>query len=140
MEPKFVNLLDLTWIESTVNDKSSVGFYRDYRLAAINNTNGPKLDRIRKDVTALFKKEGLSIIIERNLNKADFLDINLAGNKYFSFRKVNNTPLYINVLSKHPPAIIKQLPQIISKKKFTLPCNKEEFNKVKSVYQTSPKG
>ena len=43
---------------STVIDKSSVGLYRDDGLAAINNANGPKLDRIRKDILALFKEEG----------------------------------------------------------------------------------
>ena len=44
---------------STVIDKSSVGLYRDDGLAAINNTNDPKLDRIRKYIIALFKEEGL---------------------------------------------------------------------------------
>ena len=33
---------------STVNHKSSVGLYRDNGLAAVNNANGPKLDRIKK--------------------------------------------------------------------------------------------
>ena len=52
VELKFFNRL------STVIDKSSVGLYRDDGLAAINNANGPKLDRIRKDILALFKEEG----------------------------------------------------------------------------------
>ena len=74
---------------STVIDKSSVG-YRDDGLAAINNANGPKLDRIRKDIIALFKEEGLSITIEANLMETDFLDVtfNLATKKYFPFRKL----------------------------------------------------
>ena len=72
---------------STVIDKSSVGLYRDDGLAAINNENGPKLDRISKDIIALFKKEGLSITIETNLIETDFLDVtfNLATKKYFPF-------------------------------------------------------
>ena len=44
---------------STVIDKSSVGLYRDDELAAINNANGPKLDRTREDIITLFKKKGL---------------------------------------------------------------------------------
>ena len=124
---------------STVNDKSSVGLYRDNGLAAVNNANGPKLDRIRKYIIALFKEEGLSIIIEINLNETHFLDItfNLATKKYFSFPKANNTPLYINALCKHSPTIIKQLPKMISKKISDLSRNKEEFDKVKSIYQTN---
>ena len=94
---------------STVIDKSSVGLYRDDGLAAINNANGPKLDRIRKDIIALFKEEGLSITIETNLIKTDFLDVtfNPATKKYFPFRKAYDTPLYINAFSKHPSTIIK---------------------------------
>ena len=38
-------------------DKSSIGVYRDSRLAAINNTNRQKLNRIRKYIIALFKED-----------------------------------------------------------------------------------
>ena len=126
---------------STVIDKSSVGLYRDDGLAAINNANGPKLDRIRKDIIALFKEEGLSITIETNLIETDFLDVtfNLATKKYFPFRKANNTPLYINAFSNHPSTIIKQLPKMINKKISELSCNKEEFDKVKSGYESALK-
>ena len=55
MELKFVNLLNQL---STGIDKNSVGLYKDDGLTAKNNANGPKLDRIRKDI-ALFKEEGL---------------------------------------------------------------------------------
>ena len=37
-------------------DLNNVGLYRDDRLA-INDTNGPKLDRIRKNIIATFKSE-----------------------------------------------------------------------------------
>ena len=52
---------------STVIDKSSVGLYRGDELAATNDANGPKLDRIWKYFIALFKEEGLSITIETSL-------------------------------------------------------------------------
>ena len=47
---------------STVIDKSSVDLHKYDGLAAINNANGAKLDRIRKDIIALFQEEGLSIL------------------------------------------------------------------------------
>ena len=79
---------------SNVTDKVSVRLYRDDEVAAMNNAQGPKLDKIRKDITALFKGEGLSITIETNLIETDFLDVvfNLATKKSFPFRKPNNTP------------------------------------------------
>ena len=115
-----------------------IGLYRDNGLAAINNADGPNLDRIRKDVIALFKEEGLSIIIETNLNERHLLDItfSLQQRNIFLFERLTN----INAFSKHPSTIIKQSPKMISKRISDLSCNKEEFGKVKSVYQTSPKG
>ena len=60
---------------SAVIDKSSDGLYRDDWIAAINNANGPELYRIRKDIIALFKEQGLSITIEKDLIETDFLDV-----------------------------------------------------------------
>ena len=71
---------------STVIDKSSVGLYRDDGRAAKNNANGPKLDRIRKNI-ALLKEERLSITIKTNLIETDFLGVtlNLVTKKCFPF-------------------------------------------------------
>ena len=126
---------------STVTDKSSVGLYRDNGLAAINNANGTKLGRIRKDIIALFKEEGFLITIEANLIETDFLDVtfNLAMTKYFPLRKANNIPLYISPFYNHTPTIIKQLPKVINKRISDLSCDKEEFDKVKSVYESALK-
>ena len=60
----------------------------------------------------------------------------LPTKKYFPFRKANNTSLYINAFSKHPPTIIKQLLKMINKRISDLSCNKKEFGKVKSVYES----
>ena len=116
---------------STVIDKSGIGLYRDDGLAAVNNANGPKLDRIRKDI-ALFKEEGFSITIETNLIEIDVLGVtfNLATAKYSPFRKANNTLLYINAISHHPPTITKQLPKMINKKISDLSCNKKSLKKL----------
>ena len=110
-----------------VVDKSGFGLYRYYWISAINNANGPKVDRVRKDITALIKKEGLSMTIETNLIETNFLDVsfNLVTGKYFPFRKANNTLLYINTFSNHPPKIIKQLPKVISKRISDLLCKKK---------------
>ena len=57
---------------SLLIDLDNFGLYRDNGLALIDNANGPKLDRLRKNITATFKNEGLSITIETNLVKTDF--------------------------------------------------------------------
>ena len=126
---------------STVIYKSSVRLYRDDGLAAINNANGPKLDRIRKDIIALFKEEGLSITIKTDVMEKDclVLTFNIGTKKYFPIRQANNRPFYIDAFSNHLPTIIQQFPKMINKRISDLSCTKEELNKVKSVYESALK-
>ena len=84
---------------SSLIGRKNVGLYRDDGLAAINSSSGPVLDKMRKNIIALFKNEGLSITIETNLFQTDFLDVtfNLATGKLFPFRKPNNQPVLSNL-------------------------------------------
>ena len=94
---------------SNLLGKENIGLYRDDGLAAINSCSGPVLHRIRKNIIALFKKEGLNITIETNLARSNFLDVtfNLVTEKHLSYCKPNSDPLYINAKSsnhhKRPP-------------------------------------
>ena len=117
----------------------NVGLYRDDGLAVIHKANGPKMDKIRKDIIVLFKSEGLSINIDTNLIETDFLDVsfNLEMEKFFPYRKPNNTPLYIHSESNHPPSITKQLPSMTSRRISNLSCNENEFNKAKQYLRIS---
>ena len=70
-------------------------------------------NRIRKDFIKIFKEDfDLSITCETNLKAVNFLDVtlNLTTGKYQPYNKPNNNPLYINILSNHPPNIIQNLP------------------------------
>ena len=137
---ELVELYFLNWL-TTVIDKSTVGLYSDDGLAAIENANGPKLDRIRKDIIALFKEGGISVTIEIHFIGTDFLDVsfNLATKKYFPFQKANNTPLYINAFYNHSHTIITEFLKIIYKRISGLSSNKEQFDKIISVYKSALK-
>ena len=80
---------------SNLLGKENVGVYRNYGLAAINSCSGPALDKTRKNIIALFKKEGLDITIETNLADTNFFDVtfNLVTEKYLPYRKPNSDPL-----------------------------------------------
>ena len=73
---------------ATLIGTKNVGLYRDDGLAVIHQANGPNMDRIRKDIIALFKSEGLSITINTNLIETDFLDVsfNLEMDNFFPYR------------------------------------------------------
>ena len=99
------------------------------------------MDKIRKDIKALFKSDGLPITIDTNLIETDFLDVLfiLEMDKCFPYRKPNNTPLYIHSESNHPPSIIKQLPSMVSRRISNLSCNENEFNKAKPLHESALK-
>ena len=137
---KFVRLYLLNKLMPLFGTKNIV-LYRDDGLAVIHQANGPKMDRIRKDIITLFKSEGVSITIDTNLTETDFLDVsfNLEMDKSFPYRKPNNTPLYIHSESNHPLSIIKQLPLMTSKRILNLSCNEHEFNNAKPLYKSALK-
>ena len=55
--------------------RKNIELYRDDGLGAINNSSGPVLVKMRKNIIALFKNEDLSITMETNLFETDFIDV-----------------------------------------------------------------
>ena len=114
---ELVGLYLLNKIKSLLGS-NNVGLYRDDWLAIVHKANSPKVNELRIDIIILFKDERLSITIDTNLIETDFLDVSFSLNtgKYFTFRKPNNAPLYIQLKSNHPPSIIKQFPSMTNKR------------------------
>ena len=126
---------------SSLTGRENIGLYRDDGLSAIRSSSARRFDKLRKDITEVFKREGLSITIQINLPSTDFLDVtlDLPNGKYYPFRKPNNDPLYINTQSNHPATIIKELPKMIAQRVSDLSCNEDEFNRAKGMYETALK-
>ena len=76
-----------------------------------------------------------------HLKIVNYFDVtfNLNNGKYCPYRKPNNQPPYINAKSNHPPNIIKQLPDSISRRISDNSCNEDEFNKAMTEYDTALK-
>ena len=100
-------------------EKNNHGIYRDDGLAYFENMNGSKADRIRKIV--------------------NFLDLtfDLTTGKYKPYNKPRNIPLYINVKSSHPPDIIKNVPDSISRRINELSSDKKVFENSKDIYNNA---
>ena len=96
-------------------NQSNTGLYRDNRLILLEKCPGPKKGRIIKDLHQLFKSHGLKITIASTGQVADFLHItlDLSDGTYKPYRKPNDTPVYINAASNHPPSILKHIPTSI---------------------------
>ena len=116
------------------------GLYRDDGLACFRRTSGPQADRIRKKFIKIFKEDfDLSMTCETNLKAVNFLDIalNLTTGKYHPYNKPDSNPLYMNILSNHPPNTIKNLPSKISKRINTISVDETTFNKSKDLYNNA---
>ena len=132
---ELVGLFLLKHMEN-IFDREYVGLYRDDGLAVLKNTSGPQTDRIRKQLIKLFQEHGLKITVELNLIQTDFLDVtfNLNTRKFWPYRKPNDSPLYINKQSNHPPSIKKQIPAMINDRLTQLSASEEEFKKAAPIY------
>ena len=121
-----------------VFDIQNVGLYRDDGLALIRAT-GRTMDKFMQQVHKIFESEGLSIEIETggNLKVTDFLDLTLNLNtmEYRPFMKPNNKPKYINILSNHPPNIIKHMPVMIAQRISTNSSNEKIFHEEITPYK-----
>ena len=123
---------------SKLFEKNSIGFYRDDALSIFRNYSGHHSNKVRKDLTKLFKKYQLNLDIKCNLKIKDYLDISFDLNTgiYKHFNKPNNKPLYINASSNHPPSVLKQIPKSVSKRRTANSCNEDIFRKSALFYNS----
>ena len=84
--------------------KGDIGLYRDDGLAAIVGTPR-QIEGIKKKICQVFSRNGLKVTIEANSKSVNFLDINmdLRTEIFKPFIKENDSPLYVNKNSNHPP-------------------------------------
>ena len=83
-----------------------IGLHRDDGLATLNTRSGRLNDKARKDLEHIFNDFGLNITVLTNQLQTNFLDLtlDLSNNTYKPYRMLNDSPLYINRLSNHPPS------------------------------------
>ena len=101
---------------------------------------GPK-KRVNHKLHKLFKSHGLKITIASKGQVADFLDVtlDLSDGTYKPYRKPNDSPVYINAASNHPPSILKHIPKMVERRLQSISCNEEVFNKAKPLFEEALK-
>ena len=135
---ELVGLFLLHELNTLMTDTAgSLGLYRDDGLAAVYNLSGSAIDRLKKDITKIFQTHGLSLTTETNLIQTDFLDVtfNLETEKFWSYRKPGDQPLYINMRSNHPPNIKKQLPKMVESRLSMNSCDEDAFKNAAPNYE-----
>ena len=104
----------------------------------IAGKGGRGLERIRKDMIALYRSEGLNITISAPSTSVDFLDVTLSSDGSFRpFRKADQITTYVHKLSNHPPSITKNLPAMIENRLNGISSSEEVFNAAKPYYEAA---
>ena len=93
---KLIRIFTQLVLQDAIN-KDAMGLYRDFEIT--------------KKTIHVFKDNGFSNDMVINLMEVNFLNVtfNLRKRSYQPYKKPNDELKYINVLSTHPPQILKQL-------------------------------
>ena len=113
-----------------------IGLYRDDALG-ITSMTPRQADLMKKEICKIFKQMKLSITIDVNVKTVNFLDITLDLNTgiYKPFMKPNDTPVYVNKKSNHPPSILKNIPTAVNRRLSSISANEEVFKEAVPPYQ-----
>ena len=122
-----------------IRNKEAMDLYRDDGFKVLNKVSSQNTDKIRKKIIHVFQDNGFSIDIVTNLVEINVLDVtfNLRNGSYQPYKKPNDELKYINVLSNHPPQILKQLTITISDRLSRNSSSELIFNESKHQYENA---
>ena len=105
-----------------------LGLYRDDGLA-VSALTARLTEKLWQQIRLVYEDNGLKVTGEANLKIVNFLDVtlNLTTGTHRVYVKPNTTLLYINILSNHPPTILKNIPLEVNRRLSRLSSSKEEF-------------
>ena len=131
-------LIGLFLLEELEGLGIQVGIYRDDGLC-VSDLSPQGIERVKKRMCAIFRKYKLEITIEANKKRVEFLDIymDLDKEEYGPFLKPNDTPIYVDAGSNHPPKVLENIPMGINKRLSTISATKEIFDRAAPVYQAA---
>ena len=82
------SLYILIKIKTVFENQNDSRLYRDNGLGILRNLSGPRIEKVRNEITTIFKECGSSITTKTNLKVMQFLDIelDLINNTYRSYK------------------------------------------------------
>ena len=116
----------------------NLGIYRDDGLG-VSDLSAQGVEKIKKQMSAIFRKNGLEITIQANKKKVQFLDVylDLQTGEYGPYLKPNDTPIYVHAGSNHPPEILRNIPKGVNRRLSMISATKDIFERAAPVYQAA---
>ena len=118
--------------------KINLGIYRDDGLGVCALTSR-QIEKMKKEMCQIFENHNLKITLDVNHKIVDFLDVtfDLDSGIFKPFIKPNDSPLYINNLSNHPPSILKNLPASVNRRLSNISSNEGVFSEALPPYKNA---
>ena len=140
---ELIGLFMLNEIKNNIRGLNSTnnGLYRDDGLIMLGKCPGPRKEKLIKELHRLFMSHGLKITIASTGPSANYLDVtmDLSDGSYRPYRKPNDTPVYINAASNHPPSVLKHIPKMVEKRLQSISSDEAVFNNAKPAYEEALK-
>ena len=113
-----------------------IGLYRDDGLG-VSRLKPKENEALKKQISDIFKANGLGITIVVNKKIISFLNVtlDLTNSTYRDFSKVNHVPLYVHKESNHPPAVTKCIVKGVGQRLSANSSNQQMFDAAKDMYQ-----
>ena len=107
----------------------------------LSGLNAQHNERLKKGLHDFFRGLGFGIKLEVNKKIVDFLDVtlNLTTGEYKEYCKPHSNPVYVNRLSNHPPAVIKNIQRNVNDCLNILSSDEKMFNESKPKYREALK-
>ena len=74
---------------------------------------------------------------EYNIYRLSGFNFKFENSVLTTVQKTNNDPIYVDIISNHPPQLYKQLPKVISKRLSGNSSSKDVSDKSKTLYKKS---
>ena len=118
-------------------NKNGFGIYRDDGLTVLKNKSGPQSEQVKKNTQNIFKKLGLDITVQCNMEVVNYVDVtfNLSDGTYKPHTIPNSEIKYMHKNSNHSGSIIRQILLSIKSRLSTLSFNKKIFKEALPLYQ-----
>ena len=112
------------------------GLYHDNGLSVSRATNR-QIELMKKKICKIFQENDLAVTIEANSKIVNFLDVtlDLSSGSYKPYMKENDTPVYVNCGSNHPPVVLKNIPQGVNNRLNRISSSKSVFDSAAPAYQ-----
>ena len=104
---------------------------------AVSSARPRQIEILKKKICKIFEKNTLKVTIEANAKIVNFLDItlDLSTNIFMPYMKENDTPVYVDRESNHPPNVLKNIPLGINDRLSRISANQQVFDEAAPPYQ-----